>query len=363
MSQKTNLCVIFGGRSTEYEVSLKSSYSILTNADRGKYNIIKVGITREGVWYVYNGSEEKIKDGSWKDDGANLRRAFMSHSYGDLAVYAVDGENKTERIPLDVVFPAVHGAYCEDGTLQGLLEMSGIPFVGPGCASSAVSMDKAFTKMLLNNYGIPMAQCVYVTANDVMDSFDNIKADVTESLGYPVFVKPANSGSSVGITKVKSENELKEALLHAVKYDSKVLIEESIVGREIEVAVIGNRSPIAMTCGEIIPGAEFYDYDDKYNNGTSQYIIPAKLKKSTWQNLKRTAEGIYSYLDCRGMTRVDFFVIGKEEKIIFNEVNTLPGFTSISLYPKMAKEYGIGYAELIDKLVELAFENQKDSIK
>lgn len=359
MGNKTVFCVMFGGNSTEYEVSLKSSYSVLENADKKKYSIVKVGITRDGQMYVYEGENKNIKDNTWKDDKANLRKALMSTSYGDHAVYAVNEDGTFERIAIDVVYPVMHGAYSEDGRLQGMLDMCGVAYVGPGCASSAVCMDKAFTKMLLNNYGIPVAACVYVTKNDVISNFDNIKNDVENDLGYPVFVKPANSGSSVGVSKARNENELKEALLKAIKFDNKILIEEAVVGREVEVAVLGNDNPVALTCGEIISDADFYDYDDKYNNGTSTYNIPAKVKKSTWLNLKRTAEGIFQYLDCKGLSRVDFFVCGVEEKIIFNEINTLPGFTDISLYPKMAMESGMTYSQIIDKLISLAIESKK----
>ena len=359
MANKTNFCVMFGGNSTEYEVSLKSSFSVLENADKEKYNIVKVGITRDGQMYIYEGSNENIKNNTWKDDGLNLRKALMSTSYGDHAVYAVNSDYTVERIEIDVVYPVMHGAFSEDGRLQGMLDMSGVPYVGPGCASSAVCMDKAFTKLVLNNCGIPMAACVYVTKDDVLSSFDSIKSDVANDLGYPVFIKPANSGSSVGVSKVTDENELKEALLKAIQFDSKILIEEAIVGKEVEVAVLGNGNAVGLTCGEIISDADFYDYDDKYNNGTSTYNIPAKIKKSTWLNLKRTAEGIFKYLDCKGLSRVDFFVCGDEEKIIFNEINTLPGFTDISLYPKMAMESGYTYSGLIDKLIELAIESKE----
>ena len=358
MKNKTKLCVMFGGNSTEYEVSLKSSYSVLENADRKKYDIVRVGITRDGQMYIYEGDDAKIKDNTWKDDAQNLKKALMSTSFGDHAVYAVGDDGKIERVAIDVVFPVMHGAYSEDGRLQGMLDMCGVPYVGPGCASSAVCMDKAFTKMLLNNYGIPVAGCVYVNKNDVEKGFDGIAEDV-RSLGYPVFVKPANSGSSVGVSKASDEAELKVALEKAVKFDDKILIEEAIVGKEVEVAVLGNEKAVALTCGEIISDADFYDYDDKYNNGTSTYRIPADIKKSTWKNLKRTAEGIFGYLDCKGLSRVDFFVCGEEEKIVFNEINTLPGFTSISLYPKMAMASGYTYSGIIDELVKLAFDAKK----
>ena len=358
MSKKTVLCIMFGGNSTEYEVSLKSSFSVLENVDRAKYDIVRVGITRQGQMYIYNGEDAKIKDNIWKDDVANLKKALFSTSCGDHAVYGINGDGSVERVAVDVVFPVMHGAYSEDGKLQGMLDMCGVPYVGPGCASSAVCMDKAFTKMLLNNYGVPVAATVYVTKRDVENDFDAIKNDVAE-LGYPVFVKPANSGSSVGVSKVANEEELKTALEKAIKFDSKVLIEEAIVGKEVEVAVLGNEKAIALTCGEIISDADFYDYDDKYNNGTSTYKIPADIKKSTWLNLKRTAEGIFQYLDCKGLSRVDFFVCGEDEKIVFNEINTLPGFTSISLYPKMAIASGFTYSEIVDELVKYAFEAKK----
>ena len=359
MENKTVFCVMFGGNSTEYEVSLKSSYSVLENANKEKYDIVKVGITRDGPMYIYTGDNENIKNNSWKDDKENLRKALFSTSYGDHAVYAINNDDTVERVAIDVVFPVMHGAFSEDGRLQGMLDMCGVPYVGPGCASSAVCMDKAFTKMLLNNYGIPMAACVYATKEDVLTSIDSIVTDVESELGYPVFIKPANSGSSVGVSKARDEKELKEALVKAIEFDSKILIEEAVIGREVEVAVLGNEKAVALTCGEIISDADFYDYDDKYNNGTSTYNIPAKVKKSTWINLKRTAEGIFKYLDCKGLSRVDFFVCGEEEKIIFNEINTLPGFTNISLYPKMAMESGFTYSQIIDKLIELAFESKK----
>lgn len=358
MSKKTALCIMFGGNSTEYEVSLKSSFSVLENVDRTKYDIVRVGITRQGQMYLYNGEDAKIKDNTWKDDSSNLKKALFSTSYGDHAVYAVNENGSVERVAVDVVFPVMHGAYSEDGRLQGMLDMCGVPYVGPGCASSAVCMDKAFTKMLLNNYGVPVAATVYVTKMDFENNFEAIKNDVAE-LGYPVFVKPANSGSSVGVSKATNEEELKIALEKAIKFDGKVLIEEAIVGKEVEVAVLGNEKAVALTCGEIISDADFYDYDDKYNNGTSTYKIPADIKKSTWINLKRTAEGIFQYLDCKGLSRVDFFVCGEEEKIVFNEINTLPGFTSISLYPKMAMASGFTYSEIVDELVKYAFEAKK----
>ena len=360
---KITFGVIFGGKSTEYEVSCRSAYSVLEWADKEKYDIVKIGATKNGVWYVYTGPNERIKDASWVNDEANLHKCHISTDYGNHAVYVLNGEGKYDRVRVDVIFPVVHGAYCEDGRLQGMLEMSGIPYVGPGCASSAVCMDKAFTKLLLNNYGVCVAQCVYVSSPDVIKDFETVRKEIEETLGYPVFVKPANSGSSVGITKVKTPDALENALRTAAKFDSKILVEESITGREIEVAVIGNEEPEALGCGEVIPGAEFYDYDDKYNSDKSVCVVPASIRRSTLLNLKTLACEIYKHLDCRGLSRVDFFVCDNEKKIVFNEINTLPGFTSISLYPQIASYAGIGGKELIDKLISLALERAEKEKK
>ncbi len=356
---KTVLGIIFGGKSTEYEVSCRSAYSVLENASKEKYDIVKIGVSRDGKWHVYRGPDEKIKDRSWINDTENLTKCFLSTDYGDHAVYETDKDGRVTRVPLDVVFPVMHGAYCEDGRLQGALDMSGIPYVGPGCASSAVCMDKAFTKLLLSNYGVPTAECVYVSRAELESDEDAVRSDVEEDLEYPVFVKPANSGSSVGITKVKEAKDLIPALKEAAKFDSKILVERAIVGREVEVAVIGNERPEALGCGEVIPGAEFYDYNDKYNDGKSVCVVPAKVRRSTWLNLKTLAEQIYSHLDCRGLSRVDFFVCDDEKTIVFNEINTLPGFTSISLYPQIAMSSGMKYSEVIDRLVALAFERRE----
>ena len=342
---KIKLCVLFGGASSEYEVSLKSAYSVLTNADPDKYEIITVGITKDGVWYYYTGDFESIPSGKWVD--VPSKKVFLSPSKGDKCLITEDGQ----RIEIDVAWPAMHGQNCEDGRIQGLLELADVPFIGPGCRASAVCMDKASTKLCLENFGIPQAKAAVVLTTE----YEKDPAEVierAEKLGYPLFVKPCGTGSSVGVMKAEDRENLVIAIENALKFDNKILIEEFISGKEVEVAVMGNEDPIAPTCGEIDPGFEFYDYDTKYNNDTAQYFIPARISENAQKTVKELAIKIYTALGCKGMSRVDFFVEG--ERIIFNEINTLPGFTNISMYPKMMMASGLSYADIIDKQVELA---------
>ncbi len=342
---KTKLCVLFGGASSEYEVSLKSAYSVLSNADPDKYEIITVGITKDGVWHHYTGSYGAIKSGKWVENSG--KKVFLSPSKGDNCLVTEDGE----RINIDVAWPAMHGQNCEDGRIQGLFELADIPFVGPGCRASAVSMDKATTKLYLENFGIPQAKAVMVLANEYKKSKDEV-LERAEKQGFPLFVKPCGTGSSVGVMKAENREMLEIAIENALNFDNKILVEEFISGKEVEVAVLGNDDPIAPTCGEIDPGFEFYDYDTKYNNDTAKYYIPARISEDAQAKVRALAVKIYTALGCKGLSRVDFFVDG--ERIVFNEINTLPGFTDISMYPKMMMHSGLSYADIIDKLVELA---------
>lgn len=344
---KTKLCVLFGGASSEYEVSLKSAYSVLTNADTSKYEIITVGITKEGVWYYYTGDLESIPAGNWTE--RSCKKVFLSTSKGDKCLITEDGE----RISIDVAWPAMHGQNCEDGRIQGLFELADIPFVGPGCRASAVCMDKASTKLYLENFGIPQAKAVVALATEYSKNALNV-LERAEKLGYPLFVKPCGTGSSVGVMKAEDRKNLEIAVENAFRFDNKILIEEFISGKEVEVAVMGNNEPIAPTCGEIDPGFEFYDYDTKYNNDTAKYFIPARISTAAQCTVRELAVKIYTALGCKGLSRVDFFVDG--ERIIFNEINTLPGFTNISMYPKMMMASGLTYPQIIDKLVELAMQ-------
>ncbi len=357
----TVLC-LFGGRSSEYEVSLVSAYSILTNIDKDKYNIVTVGITKGGDWYHYAGDLSAIKDGSWCSDTASLNKAVLSPSPSDAALLVfTDNETSATKIHIDVIFPIMHGANAEDGTLQGLLKLSGIPYVGCGCATSAIGMDKGYTKLVLNNYNIPQAKCKIILRSDFAAK-KNAVLDECETIGaYPLFVKPANAGSSVGASKASDRQGLEAALSLAAEHDSKIIVEEYIKGKEVEVAVIGNDNHVASTCGRIDPGSEFYDYDAKYSqNSTSSDFIPADISWETMLDVRAYAVKIASILGVEGLSRIDFFVTEEngKEKIIFNEINTLPGFTPISMYPKLLMHDGMTYPQIIDALITLALEKE-----
>ncbi len=351
--KKTILC-LFGGKSTEYKVSLRSVCTVLDALDEEKYSVVRVGITEGGLWYHYTGTNAQILDDTWHTDTAHLRRAMLSSSYGDHNLYIeTETENTFETVSIDVVIPMVHGTYCEDGTLQGLLSMTGIPYVGPHTAASAVAMDKVFTKLILNNFGIPQAKCAVLTASRIAADPEACCDEAEGVSGYPLFVKPANAGSSIGVSKADNREELLAALRLAASYDDKVLVEECIVGREVECAVLGNENPSASIPGEINSGADFYDYDAKYITDTSSDYIPARISDAALEAVRGYAVKIYEILGCRGLSRVDFFVTA-DEKIIFNEINTLPGFTSISMYPKMWVHMGKSISQLLDDLIALA---------
>ena len=354
--EKITLLILFGGKSTEYEVSLISASSIIENADREKYDIVTVGITKDGDWYLYEGGTAAIRDGSWCTDISKLSRAAISPSMSDRALLVMDGE-KLRKIHVDVVFPVMHGAYSEDGTLQGVLQMSGIPFVGCGCETSAICMDKGTTKLVLKNFGIPQAHSIIVNAAAMRDNLDMIIAGCEKISAYPLFVKPANAGSSVGASKALYRDSLVKALENAAKYDSKIIVEEYIKGKECEVAVMGNTHFKVSTVGQIVPGSEFYDYSTKYSSESpATYNIPAEISPESAETIKKMAPRIAAILGVKGLSRVDFFVrkVGAREEVIFNEINTLPGFTEISMYPKLFMNDGMTYSEIIDRLVDLA---------
>ncbi len=360
MNKQTVLC-LFGGKSSEYEVSLISAYSILTNIDREKYNILTVGITKGGNWYYFDGELQKIKDGSWCDDVRSMKKAILSPSPSDSALILIS-DSHAEKIHVDVIFPIMHGANAEDGTLQGLLTLSGIPFVGCGCAASAIGMDKGFTKLVVGNYGIPQAKCEIIDKFRLVSDIDSVIAACEKISDYPLFVKPANAGSSVGASKAKNRDELISALHLAAEHDKKIIVEEYVKGKEVEVAVMGNGPYTASTCGNISPGAEFYDYDAKYGaDSNSSCMIPADIKPETAEKVRIYAKIICSALGVTGLSRVDFFVYEKDgrEGVIFNEINTLPGFTAISMYPKLFIHDGMTYPEIIDRLINLALSKEE----
>ncbi len=353
---KQNLAVIFGGESSEYEVSLRSATFIIENIDCEKYNVVKIGITKTGQWLMYSGNSSHIASGEWINDPNNVT-AFLSpdKKIGGLVVFYPD---RTDVIKLDVIFPVLHGKNGEDGTIQGLFKLSGVPYVGCDCLSSAVCMDKAVTHSLLNTANIEQAHYMWFYFDRYQVDAQRVRDRIIARLNYPMFVKPANSGSTIGISKVNNSAELHVAIMKAAKEDLKIVVEEGVIGREIECAVYGGRDAVASPLGEIIPGAEFYDYDDKYVNNKSQNLIPANLSEELATKVRETAVRAYKYLGCEGLARVDFFVCD-DGKIILNEINTLPGFTSISMYPKLWLSTGISSGYLVQNLIDTAFRRYK----
>ena len=352
--KKLSVCILFGGISPEHEVSLRSAESVLNNIDHSKYNVFPVGITREGDWILYGGKDySELPSGAWRNHPDN-RKAAISPVRGQ-GLLSFEGDCVV-RERIDVVFPVLHGENGEDGAMQGLLQMAGIPYVGPHVAASAVSMDKTLTKLVVDHAGVTQAAWQLVRRGD-LDTRKEQVLDLLESrFQYPMFVKPAGTGSSVGVSKASNRETLSRALAAAAAFDEKVLVEEFIHGREVEVAVMGNENPVASVCGEIDSGADFYDYDAKYVTDTSVAYIPARIPEDVAEVVREAAIKVYSAIGCRGLSRVDFFVTYKDNRVVFNEINTLPGFTSISMYPKLFAASGIPYSELIDELLRLAQE-------
>ncbi len=350
---KKKIAVIFGGCSSEHEVSRMSATSVINNLPKDKYEVICIGITKDGRWYLFTGPVEEITDGRWEHNPLN-QPAFISPDRSIRGI-VVDGKIGFDVIKVDCVFPVLHGKNGEDGTIQGLLQLSGIPFVGCRALASANCMDKAVTHTLLTAAGINQAKYLWFYVDKYATGSEKIKLKISARLGYPIFVKPANAGSSVGISKVNSEAELDAAVAKAAREDDKIVVEEAIVGQEVECAVLGNTEPEASMVGEIAASAEFYDYDDKYHSGKSQLYIPAHLDEAVTEEIRATAIRAYRMLGCSGLSRVDFFVKNGKE-VILNELNTMPGFTSISMYPKLWDACGVSYGALLDKLITLAFE-------
>lgn len=350
-----NILILFGGKSSEYEVSLQSAYSVISNIPEDKYTVTLVGITKDGRWLLFEGDIDRIPTGKWLE--SDCTSAMISTDCGDSSII-VFRNDKTEKIHIDACFPVLHGKNGEDGTVQGLLELSGIPYVGCRTLASAMCMDKAVTNMTADYAQIPQAKWMGITKHDYYADKDVFVADCIEKLGLPVFVKPANAGSSVGVSKAKTREDIYTAMDIAFKEDDKVVAEQNIDGREIECAVLGNSNPVASVLGEIKPASEFYDYEAKYVSNDSVLCIPASLPESTADEIRAYAVKAYIALGCSGLSRVDFFVQKSDGKVLFNEINTLPGFTPISMYPKMFEASGIPYAQLIDRLINLALEDK-----
>src|SRR5579859_8095316 len=389
--EKLRVGILFGGRSGEHEVSLLSAASVLNAIDRDKYEVVPIGITKDGRWLTAEHAENLLT-GKLMLEPRNLRAgdpdmtpsaAVLArgeavvvppepvHRQSGLVPFQTDAammRRASDRaINVDVIFPVLHGTFGEDGTIQGLLELADIPYVGAGVLGSAAGMDKDIMKSLFIAAGIPIVKHVTILRSQ-WESDPKKVAKQVGKLKYPVFVKPANLGSSVGISKAHNKKELGPAIEEAAKFDRKIVIEQGVGGnkekaREIECSVLGNDDPVASVPGEIVPGKEFYDYTAKYVDEGSQLIIPAKLTKSETKKVQELAVAAFKAVDCSGLARVDFLMDPETRKIFLNEINTMPGFTSISMYPKLWAATGLAYADLIDKLIQLGIERHEDKKK
>ncbi len=357
------VALIFGGKSTEHEISIISAKSIAANISTSRYKVIPFYITREGVWF-----SEGIAG-----DILNLDLSALLRASSQAAVSSVlsDKVDRTAQKPfdfdfkqagIDVAFLALHGSYGEDGRIQGFLDTCGIPYTGCGVLSSSLTMDKALTKLCASDAGLAVAPSITLFSTDYHADPEAVHKEIEKQFEYPFFVKPANLGSSVGISKVHTVEELPQALDSACSLDSKVLVEKAIQGKEIEVAVLGNELPLASICGEIEPGGDFYDYEDKYIHNAAKLFIPARIPDDLQKEVQAAALKTYKALGCRGMSRIDFFVDVKSRSIVLNEVNTIPGFTDISMFPRLMEATGISFSELADRLLQLALENSKACI-
>lgn len=360
MSNKIRVGVVFGGRSGEHEISLRSAESVINAIDRTRYDIIPIAITREGKWLA-SGESSML-----------LPSAVIEHADHRVAIYGdptehglarfTSEDNSIGRDRLDVIFPVLHGTYGEDGTIQGLFEMADIPYVGCGVLASSVGMDKVFMKRLFREAGLPVVEFTHFLRTEWESDRGAVESHVIDAIGFPCFVKPANLGSSVGISKAVDMATLRAAIELAARYDRKVVVERGVDAREIEVSVLGNDDPVASLPGEIVPqSAEFYDYQAKYiNDNGARLVIPAELGDDLTREIREMAVRVFKAVDGSGLGRVDFFLERGTERLIVNEINTMPGFTSISMYPKLWEATGIGYSELIDRLIDLAFERHRE---
>ena len=346
--------VLFGGVSSEHDISLISAKSVIENIPKDKYEPVLMGITKDGEWYLYNGSVDALPKDKWLENKENITPATVSLSRADHGI-VVFGD-VVEKIRIDVVFPVLHGKNGEDGTIQGMLQLAGIPYVGCDMISSACCMDKVYTNTLADAAGIPQAKWLGVKEYDYSKEKESILTKAEEYLGYPIFVKPANAGSSVGVSKATDKQSLDEAIIKAFKEDSKLVLEEGISGAEVEVAVLGNDEPIASVVGEVETCNDFYDFDAKYINSASNLYIPARLSEEKSEEVRRAAVNAYKALGCSGLARVDFFVRHSDGAVMLNEPNTIPGFTSISMYSKLFAASGVPYPELVDRLICFAME-------
>jgi len=365
--RKIRVGVIFGGKSGEHEVSLMSAKSIMRAIDKSKYEVVPIGITSAGRWLTRGDPLQALTGGRTSmpqllESGFALEAEAASTADGRVERRELVPGAQSAGIPeVEVIFPVLHGTFGEDGTVQGLLELADIPYVGAGVMASAVGMDKAVMKDVLRSHGLPVVDHVLVKRSQWEAAPDPSRAEIATSIGYPCFVKPANLGSSVGISKAHSAAEIEAAIALAAQYDRKVLVEKCVEqAREIEVSVLGNDDPIVSIPGEVIPSREFYDYAAKYLDDASELVIPAPLEAEVAARIRQLAREAFLAFDCAGMARVDFLLSRTTGALFISEVNTIPGFTSISMYPKLWEASGIPYAELIDRLIELALERHAD---
>jgi D-alanine-D-alanine ligase len=348
--------VLFGGRSGEHEVSLASAASVIRGMDPDKYEAVPIGITKDGHWLIGTGAQKMLPDVL-----RSGQRVIMMADPTEAALIPMDRGSGAQR--LDVVFPVMHGTFGEDGTIQGMLELAGLPYVGAGVLGSAIAMDKDVAKRLCQAVKIPVVPWITVHRVDWEKRPEEIQKKIEAKFAYPVFVKPATLGSSVGMSKVHSAEELAPALNLAAEFGMKILVERSVTAREIEVSVLGNSDPQASIPGEIVPHREFYDYAAKYLEQGTQLLIPAELRSAQVKKIQTLAIDAFRALELNGMARVDFFLEKKGGRIFLNEVNTIPGFTSISMYPKLWEASGIPFRELIDKLIGLALELHREKAR
>jgi D-alanine-D-alanine ligase len=391
MMKKLRVGILFGGRSGEHEVSLLSAASVLKAIDKNKFDVLPIGITKEGRWLT-SSEAERLLEGKPIEEARHLRAGDPEATPGAAVlakgeavvvppepIHREKGMVPFQTAPLarraadrainvDIIFPVLHGTFGEDGTIQGLLELAEIPYVGAGVLGSAAGMDKDVMKALFRNAGLPIVKHVTILRGDWEAEPKKTEKLVEKKLRYPVFVKPANLGSSVGISKAHSRKELGPAIYEAAKFDRKIVIEEAVGGkknkaREIECSVLGNDRPQASVPGEIVPGKEFYDYTAKYLDEGSQLIIPAKLSETETKKVQELAIKAFQAVDCAGLARVDFLMDPKTRKLFVNEINTMPGFTAISMYPKLWAASGLAYPDLIEKLIQLGFERHQEKKK
>jgi D-alanine-D-alanine ligase len=365
MATKLRIGILFGGRSAEHEVSLQSAKNVMAAIDPRKYEVIPIAITREGRWragVLPPGAPANPALAGMPKEGVEVIPAGRPSSSGPLVPIMVRDAHRNLG-QLDVIFPVLHGTFGEDGTVQGLLELAGVAYVGAGVLGSAVGMDKDVMKRLFHERGLPIVPYLAFRRMDIQVSLRKVCQTVAKKFRYPVFVKPANLGSSVGVSKARNRKELEKSLLAASEFDSKVLAEKAIQGREIECAVLGNEEPIASIPGEVIPKGEYYDYAAKYRDNTARLVVPAALKPAQVKRVQDLAVAAFQAVECSGMGRVDFFLEKKTGKILLNEINTIPGFTAISMYPRMWEASGLPYAQLIDRLIELAIKRHREKLR